>query len=62
MDKVVTVEKVLVGGYFNGHVVSDMCGFGEVHVGFGIGQINDGGIRLLDLTAVKGLRLMNTFF
>ena len=35
-------SKMLVGGDFNGHVGSDMGGFGEVHGGFGIGQINDG--------------------
>ena len=32
MDKVVTSEKMLVGGEFN--VGSDMGGFGEVHGGF----------------------------
>ena len=32
MDKVVTSEKVLVGGDFNGHVGSDMGGFGGVYV------------------------------
>ena len=44
MDKVVllytrlyTGEKVVMGGDFNGHVGSDMGGFGEVHGGFGIG-------------------------
>ena len=37
MDKVVTSEKVLVGGDLNDHVGSDMGGFGEVHGGFGIG-------------------------
>ena len=29
MDKIVTSEKVLVGGDFNGHVGSDMGGFGK---------------------------------
>ena len=62
MDKVVTNDNVLVGGDFNGHVGSDMGGFGEVHGGFGIWQINDGGIRLLDWAVGKGLRLMNTCF
>ena len=62
MDKVVTSEKVLVGGDFNDHVGTDMGGFGEVHVGFGIGQINDGRIRLLDWAVGKGLHLMNTCF
>ena len=33
MGKVVKSEKVLVGGEFNGHVGSDMGGFGEVHGG-----------------------------
>ena len=33
MEKVLTSE-VLVGGDFNGHVGSDMSGFGEIHCGF----------------------------
>ena len=37
-----------MGSYFNGHIDSDIGGFGEVHGGLAIGQINDGGIRLLD--------------
>ena len=55
-------EKVLVGGDFNGHVGSDMGSFGEVHGDFGIGKINDGGIRLLEWAVGKGLHLMNTCF
>ena len=62
MDKVVTVEKVLVCGDFNFHVGSDMGTFGEVHRSFGIRQINDGGIRFLDWAVDKGLRSMNTCF
>ena len=48
MDKVVTSEKVLVGGDFNGHVGNDMGSFGEAHDSFGIGRIYDGGVRLMD--------------
>ena len=62
MAKVVASGKVLVGGDFNSHVGSDVGGFGEVHGGFGIGQINDGGSRLLDWAVGKGLRMMNTCF
>ena len=62
MGKVVTSDNVLVGGDFNGHASSDMGGFGEVHGVLGIGQINDGGIRLLDWAVGKGLRLMNICF
>ena len=61
-DKVVASDNVLVGSDFNGHVGSDMGGFGEVNGGFGIGQINDGGIRLLDWAVGKRLHLMNTCF
>ena len=57
-----TSEQVLVGGNFNDHIGSDKGGFGEVHGGFGIGQINDIGIKLLDWAVGKGLRLMNTYF
>ena len=39
----------------------DMGVFGEVHRGFGIGQINDGGM-LLDWAVGKGLSLINTCF
>ena len=35
-----------------------MGGFGEAHGSFRIGQINNGGIWLLDLTVGKGLHLM----
>ena len=62
MDKVVTSENELVGGDSNSYVGSDMGGFGEVHGGFGIGQINDGEIILLDWAVGKGLHLMNTCF
>ena len=41
-------SEVLVGGDFIGRVGSDIGGFGEVHGGFGIRQINDEGSRLSD--------------
>ena len=62
MDKVVTSEKVLVSGDFNGHVGSDNGGFGEVHCGFAVGQLNDRGIRLSDWAFGKGLYLISTCF
>ena len=37
-----------MGGDFNYHVGGDMGGFGEVCGSSGIGEINDGRIRLLD--------------
>ena len=52
---------MLVGSDFDGHVGSDMGGFGEVHGGFGIGQIN-GGIKLLDWAVGEWLHLVDTCF
>ena len=62
MGQVTTRERVLVGSDFNGHVGSNMGGFGELHGSFGFGQIYDGGIRFLDWAVDKRLRLMNTCF
>ena len=62
MHKVVTSEKVLVGGNFNSHIGSDMGGFGEVHGGFRIGKINDRGVRFLEWEVGKRLPLVNTCF
>ena len=42
-------------GDFHGHVGSDVGGFREDCGGFGIGQINDGGIRFLDWAVGKEL-------
>ena len=57
-----TSEKVLMGGDFNGHVGSDMGGLEEVNGGgLGIGQVNEGRIRLLDWAVGKTLRLMSTY-
>ena len=62
MDKFARSKKVLVGSDFNGYVGSDMGSSGEVQGVFRIGKTNNGGIRLLDWAAGKGLRLMNTCF
>ena len=51
----VTLMAMLVAGSYMG-------GFGEVHEGFAIEQINDGEIRLLGWAVRKGLPLMNTCF
>ena len=62
IDKVLISKKVLVGDNFNSHVGGDLGSFGEVTEGHEIGQINNGGIRLLHWSVGKRLRLMNTCF
>ena len=42
-----TSQKVFVRGDFDGHIGSDMGGFGGVYEGLRIVQINDGEVRLL---------------
>ena len=48
LDQIMSTKKVLIGGDFNGHVGSDCGGFGEVHGGYRFGQLNDGGVKLMD--------------
>ena len=48
LDQIMSTKKVLIGGYFNGHVGSDCGGFGEVHGDYGFGRLNDGGVKLMD--------------
>ena len=52
MGKIVTSKMVLVGRDFN----SSELGGWEVHLGFGIRQVNGGVIRLMDWTVGKRLR------
>ena len=60
MDRFATSVKVLVVGEGGGLcVVCDVGGFGEVHGGSGIGQVNDGGVRLMDWAVDIELRLVN---
>ena len=46
-------KRIFIGGDFNGHVKSDAGGFGKVHGRYGIGQLNDRGVRLMILAVGK---------
>ena len=41
LDRVVTREKVLIGGDFNCYFGKEACGSGEIHGGHVVGQWND---------------------
>ncbi|KAI8564245.1 hypothetical protein RHMOL_Rhmol03G0166900 [Rhododendron molle] len=41
-------EKLFIGGDFNGHVGGHKQGYEKVHGGFGFGDLNEGGRRILD--------------
>ena len=42
-------EKVIVCGDLNGHVGNDKRGYEEVHGGYGIGEVNEEGIKKFGL-------------
>ena len=54
-------KKIFIGDDFNGHVESDAGGFDKVHGRYGIGQLNDGGVRLMIWAVGKRMKLMNIF-
>jgi len=43
------IERLFVGGDFNGHIGTRANGYGLTHGGFGYGARNDGGVALLTL-------------
>ncbi|XP_055826420.1 uncharacterized protein LOC129894814 [Solanum dulcamara] len=66
LDEVVVsippIEKLFIGGDFNGHIRSVSMGYDEVHGGFGFGCRNSGGASLLDFAKAFDLRVANSSF
>ncbi|XP_070057228.1 uncharacterized protein [Nicotiana tomentosiformis] len=56
------IEKLFIGGDFNGHVGETARGYDEVHGGFGFGDRNEGGISLLIFAGGFDLVVANTCF
>ncbi|XP_019238971.1 PREDICTED: craniofacial development protein 2-like [Nicotiana attenuata] len=55
-------EKLFIEGDFNGYIGSTTGGYGEVHGGFGFGEMNGGGTSLLDFAKAFGLVIENSTF
>jgi hypothetical protein len=55
-------ETLLVCGDFNGHIGASSPGFDGVHGGFGYGNQNADGVRILDFCAAANLSITNSFF
>ena len=62
LAKVKETDHIFVGGDFNGHVGEQTAGFDGIHGGYGIGQRNAEGMRLLEACAAHGLVIANTCF
>ena len=55
-------EKLVIGGDLNGHVGTSREGFETVLGGFGFGERNEAGSRILDFALAYDLSIMNTWF
>jgi hypothetical protein len=55
-------EKLFIGGDFNGHVGVQRQGYEKVHGGFGFGDLNEGGRRILDFAVAGDLIVGNTLY
>ncbi|KAI8571920.1 hypothetical protein RHMOL_Rhmol01G0158000 [Rhododendron molle] len=55
-------EKLFIGGDFNGHVRGHKQGYERVHGGFGFGDLNEGGRRILDFAVAFDLIVGNTLY
>ncbi|XP_019236110.1 PREDICTED: craniofacial development protein 2-like [Nicotiana attenuata] len=62
MRQVPPVEKLFIGGDFDGHIGSTTGGYDEVHGGFNFGERNGGGTSFLDFTKAFGLVIVNSSF
>ncbi|ESO00275.1 hypothetical protein HELRODRAFT_192637 [Helobdella robusta] len=55
-------ETILIGGDLNGHVGEKTDGLDNVHGGFGYGERNEDGNRMLEFAESHGFCLLNTYF
>ncbi|ESO05780.1 hypothetical protein HELRODRAFT_77621, partial [Helobdella robusta] len=55
-------ETILIGDDLYGHVGEKTDGFDNVHGGFGYGERNKEGNRILEFTESHGFCLLNTYF
>ena len=60
--KIPPSEVLVPGGDLNGHVGRSADGYEEVHGGFGFGERNDEGGRILDFAVAHDLVVVNTLF
>ena len=55
-------ERVIVGGHLNGHIGRSREGIERIHGGWGMGDRNDEGGKIVDNTMAFDLTIFNTFF
>ena len=55
-------ERVIVGGYLNGHIGRSRDGIERIHGGWGMRDRNDEGEKIMDTAMAFDLAIDNTFF
>ena len=55
-------DRVIVGGYLNGHIGRNREGIERIHRGWGMGDRNDEGEKIVDTAMAFDLAIVNTFF
>ena len=55
------IEKLLIGGNFNGHIGRRGDGYETIHGSFGYGE-NNRGVSVLDFAATYELQIVNSYF
>ena len=54
-------ERVIVGGYLNGHIGRSREGIGRIPRGWGMRDRNDEGEKIVDTAMTFDLAIVNTF-
>ena len=54
------IEKLFIGGDFNGHIDVHSAGYDTAHGGFGFGEKNNGGVSVLDFAVAYELLVVNS--
>ena len=62
MSKLPDNEIGIPSGYWNGHIAREAVGYQGVHGGYGYGQRNADGDRILDFTVANDFAIRNNFF
>ncbi len=55
-------ERVIIGGDLNGHLGRERRTLLRVHGGWGIGELNEEGERIMDFALANDMAMANTFF
>jgi len=62
IQEVARTEKNFIGKDFNGHIGVEAGGYHTSHGSFGYGEINNGGVFVLDFAIALELLVVNLFF